>query len=260
MHKTITLTFGDAGENHVGMEKIGKVCDDTQLFSCDDLKHIASTLDCNAEYHDLSLNEQVEAGFLILRGYFNDIENNLFKSLNELAWDSQYYDIRRKRVLNKHARHNLLFVNGLERDPDYCNKKGRIIDINTIDLLKVLNERIENDVNSCLKRKEGSNLICEGNLYFNKMCGIGYHGDAERKKTIGCRLGDTMNLHFQWFIKHKPIDPNSCHYSFILNSGDVYIMSSKAVGNDWKKSTIPTLRHACGNDSYTSLTKYFKTK
>jgi hypothetical protein len=32
----------------------------------------------------------------------------------------------------------------------------------------------------------------------------------------------------------------------MLNHGDIYIMSDKAVGYDWKKRKIPTLRHAAG--------------
>ena len=257
-NKTITLTFGDAGENHVGMEKIGEVCEDSEVFSCEDLRKISLELDCQSEYHDLSLDDQNEAGFLILRGYFKDLENDLFSQLQKLKWDSQYYDTRRNRVLNKHARHNLLFAKGVERESDYANKKGSIVDMNSIDSLKQLNERLEKSINECTRSKKGSNLICEGNLYFEKKCGIGYHGDAERKKTIGCRIGESMNLHFQWFIKHKPIDPDTLHYSYVLNSGDVYIMSSKAVGTDWKKSSIPTLRHAGGHDNYTSLKKYLK--
>ena len=33
-------------------------------------------------------------------------------------------------------------------------------------------------------------------------------------------------------------------------------MSEKAVGNDWKKKSIYTLRHAAGIDKYISLKKY----
>jgi len=30
-------------------------------------------------------------------------------------------------------------------------------------------------------------------------------------------------------------------------------MSEKAVGTDWKKKTIPTLRHATGSDKFTTF-------
>ena len=35
-----------------------------------------------------------------------------------------------------------------------------------------------------------------------------------------------------------------------LNGGDMYVMSEKAVGTDWKESNIYTLRHATGCDKY----------
>ena len=38
-----------------------------------------------------------------------------------------------------------------------------------------------------------------------------------------------------------------------LNHGDMYIMSEKAVGNDWKLKNKPTLRHAAGAAKYTNL-------
>jgi len=33
-----------------------------------------------------------------------------------------------------------------------------------------------------------------------------------------------------------------------LDDGDVYFMSEKAVGYDWKHSSIYSLRHAAGNE------------
>jgi hypothetical protein len=40
-----------------------------------------------------------------------------------------------------------------------------------------------------------------------------------------------------------------------LNDGDMYIMSEKAVGTDWKKKNICTLRHSAGikGSKYTTL-------
>ena len=37
-------------------------------------------------------------------------------------------------------------------------------------------------------------------------------------------------------------------------------MSEKAVGNDWRKSSKKTIRHAAGSNKYTSLEKYKKNK
>lgn len=42
-------------------------------------------------------------------------------------------------------------------------------------------------------------------------------------------------------------------YEVQLNNGDIYIMSEKTVGSDWKKKKIPTLRHAAGNKKLVGL-------
>ena len=42
---------------------------------------------------------------------------------------------------------------------------------------------------------------------------------------------------------------------FQINGGDMYIMSEKAVGNDWKRRSIPTLRHAAGGMKYLTIKK-----
>ena len=60
---------------------------------------------------------------------------------------------------------------------------------------------------------------------------------------MGVRLGASMNLEYQWFYKYKPVGKRM---KFMLNHGDIYFMSKKAVGYDWKNSKIYTLRHAVG--------------
>ena len=89
------------------------------------------------------------------------------------------------------------------------------------------------------------------NYYYDiSKCGIGFHGDSERKIVICTRLGATIPMHFQWFYKFKPIGERVI---FNANHGDIYIMSEKTVGTDWKKSSIPTLRHAAGSAKFTTI-------
>lgn len=38
-----------------------------------------------------------------------------------------------------------------------------------------------------------------------------------------------------------------------IDHGDVYIFSEKATGQDWKKKTIPTLRHAAGAQKFLTV-------
>ena len=111
-----------------------------------------------------------------------------------------------------------------------------------------------NEVNKICDNK-AAGLIAEGNRYFNlDKCGLGWHGDAERRKVICLSLGaDNFPMKWVWFYKNKPI---SEPFEISLNSGDVYIMSEIAVGTNWKHSSIPTMRHTAGCKKYTNLDKY----
>ena len=100
--------------------------------------------------------------------------------------------------------------------------------------------------------KKGENLKGEGNYYYSiDNCGIGFHGDTERRKVIAVRLGtNSTPLHYQWYKNNETVGEQ-----IIINvdGGDMYIMSEKAVGTDWKKKSIYTLRHATGSSKFTKI-------
>jgi hypothetical protein len=52
-----------------------------------------------------------------------------------------------------------------------------------------------------------------------------------------------MPLHFQWYYDWKIISEK---ITIMLNHGDMYMMNEKAVGCDWKKPSIITVRHSAG--------------
>jgi hypothetical protein len=66
-----------------------------------------------------------------------------------------------------------------------------------------------------------------------------YHDD-EKSGGIGIHLGSDISLNFQW--KHKK-EYVSHRFECLLENGDIYIMSQKAIGTDWREQNIPTLRH-----------------
>jgi alkylated DNA repair dioxygenase AlkB len=243
MDSTITLTLGDQAENHVGMQKIG-----IQATSGYSLKYLQlekdkyEKLGCNCELVDLTRNAYI----LIIRDGVNKILNQINKTSDDLYNEQIDLDVDKKaymygRVVNKKARYNLCFSD-FNQEPDYPNKKGRIIALDNVPLTKYIKEYLTED-----------NLQVEGNYYYDiDKCGIGFHGDAERRKVIGVRLGLTLPLHYQWFHKNKSVDDR---IKLNLNHGDIYIMSEKAVGYDWKKSSIHTLRHAAGSKSFLEIKK-----
>ena len=98
-------------------------------------------------------------------------------------------------------------------------------------------------------KEKGENLVAEGNYYYDvKKCGIGFHGDAERKKVIALRFGESMDLCYHWYKNSERVGKM---FKIKINHGDLYMMSSKATGTDWKKRKIFTLRHAAGSRKFT---------
>lgn len=79
-------------------------------------------------------------------------------------------------------------------------------------------------------------------------CGIGYHGESEHKKVVTLRLGENVPVHFQWWCNGKLVGED---IPLDIHGNDIYIMDETAVGPDWYRSDIPTLKHAAGCTRYT---------
>jgi hypothetical protein len=233
----ITITFSDVVENGVGMQKLG--CLGKCPFTHDKLIDMANKFSNDGydiEFIDLSQSDN-KASVLVFRNYLSN-PKGLFDELTSLSWDSKA--LFRGQVKNKRARHNLCFAD-IGQEANYEKGMGTVVKFKDLPLL--------DDVKNGLHILYDVPLLAEGNLYYDiAKCGIGYHGDTERSTVIGLRLGEDMKLCFQWFHQTKPVGDK---YTINLHSGDLYIMSDKAVGNDWKKRSQYTLRHAAGCDKYT---------
>ena len=169
---------------------------------------------------------------------------DLYEELAKHDWDSKAFMYG--RVVNKHARHNLCFDEE-GQVPDYESGKGRVVAWSDSPLLR----EVRNQLSTFISK--GSELAAEGNYYYDvNKCGIGFHGDAERKKVIALRVcsGKCHPLHYQWFHKGNPIGKRAV---IELEDRDLYVMSEKTVGTDWKKKLIPTLRHATGIEKFTKI-------
>jgi hypothetical protein len=272
-HSVVTLTLGDQAENHAGMEQLGQMVDAGQGFQLEDLEEIKVKLESvgiecvlmrldlyeDINLLDVSVPAPEDAYLLVVR----DGVNKLFQMCSNESRDTYYtqgelfnehikLDVDKRawmkgKVVNKRARWNLCFDDE-SREPDYENKKGRIIGYNEVPITKKLLEIIPDFFGEKAKHLKG-----EGNYYYDKTkCGIGFHGDSERRKVIGIRLGwgESMPLHFQWFQNGDPVGERII---IPLYAGDMYVMSEKAVGTDWKKKKIHTLRHATGCEHFTAI-------
>ena len=239
MKECITITFSENVENHVGNQQIGYQLEKGYDYS--DLRDMQNKLrDDNYETKLLCLNKLLgeerelsdPAYILIIR---NAVEKNdiLFGKLRKLNWDKKAK--MRGKVVNKHARYNLCFAD-FEQEPNYDIGNGRVYSFENIPELEKLRDY--------LQELTETKLNAEGNYYYDtNKCGIGYHGDAERKVVIGCRFGSNIPLHFRWY---KNSIGQGKKLKINLDSGDMYIMSEKTTGFDWKKRNIYTLRHSAG--------------
>ena len=247
-NSTATLTFGDCAENHVGMEKVGERGAVGTGFHLSDLCAIVrKCIALGLPYKLWPLHSRPEhepAYLLVIKGLSRT------ESLMEeqLALEESYdrMALMRKRVVNKRARWNLCFTKGAGHGPSYSEGKGTVVSFEDVPHLKQFYEALP-----AFFGPKATNLEAEANYYYDlAKCGIGYHGDTERRKVIAVRLGATMPICFQWFHRSEPIGPRM---RFDLSHGDVYVMSEKAVGGDWKSSSKWTLRHAAGAASYIDL-------
>lgn len=217
------ITLGDCAENHIGMEKIGEVGE--VGYDVDSLRELGG------EYIELD----TDAGVVILRGF---MDKGLMSELDCLNWDRKYWDVRRKRVLNKHARWNVCFGD-VGREPNYEEGKGRIVGWGECPKIHFYKKELELIF--------GEKFQAEGNYYYSAGCGIGFHGDTERRKVIGMCFGAERQIGWRKYLDNKAISDT---YKVTLRDGDVYVMSEKASGFDWKRRKIATWRHAAGGPKY----------
>jgi hypothetical protein len=272
----VTYTWCECGENHHGNQQIGQIAERGQGFMRADLnaaKNFAEVnYDCETEMFNLkklglvdendelliikNKNDEIvnvnSAHFLIIRGFIqailekNELKmNDLMEEVMGKYWDSKYWDTRRQKVLNKHARKNNCIAKD-EQVADYSKGKGTIYSFENMKIINLLKNEFK-------KIGEKFDFACaEGNLYEDggkKKNGIGWHGDSERRRVLAMRLGlnPSMPFYYRWKYRHKEIGELM---KFNINTGDVMIMSEWAVGTEWKKSSEVTLVHATGANKY----------
>ncbi len=196
LFETFTLTFGDQAENHKGMQKIGTMAESG--FQIEDLQKAKEWFESKGAKCEIAalhegLKEELRTNelnsyVLIARKGLNavletekgdDLFFNEQKALNKDRKAFMY-----GRVVNKHARHNLCFGEEAQ-DADYQSGKGTIIPFSIL-------EKVRNTLNNVVGKKAE-----KGNYYYDvTKCGIGFHGDTERRLVIGIRVGTTFPLHY----------------------------------------------------------------
>ncbi len=263
----ITITFSDVCENNVGMEKIGNLKNNgltyeelLNAYNSFKNNNVECELICLNDYlkdNEKVNNEDLEntekAYILIVRNgvdyLLRDIKKDkgdFFKEQKELEWDKEMFSRKhinngKNGVVNKKARWNLCYSD-ISQKSDIENKKGTIVNFKDLECTSHIRNKLP-----LFLGENAKSLNAEGNYYYDiDKCYISMHGDTERKIVIAVRLGESFPLYYQWYYQSNTI---SDLIKLNLNFGDIYFMSSKAVGHDWKKRNSVTLRHAAGLQS-----------
>jgi alkylated DNA repair dioxygenase AlkB len=248
--QTITITYGECAENHAGMQKIGSMA--KKGLSLDDLKLIERQFSDSGYVTELIMlgpssgvqGVGLDAGILIVRNGVSKYCNPDSFYREQAALDVDKKAMMRGRVVNKHARYNLCF-DDQSQEPDYEAGKGRVVPFSEVPCTMALRQGIGSLHIPALKE-----VKAEGNYYYDvTKCGIGFHGDAERKIVVAARLGHSMSLHYWWYHRYERVGER---VQLELHHGDIYFMSEKATGYDWKRPSIYTLRHAAGCSKFTA--------
>ena len=258
--KTWSLTIGNGGENHTGMEFLGNLRKKGDGWSVEKLMKakdiLVNIFGKKVDMYNLNelclegivIPEKCEkpkdAYLMVVRNFLaKNVHENFKKELNSYEWDRKYYDTRRGKVLNKLARANVCYGK-IRRAADFENKKGTIIGFDQSPLVEHLLKVVE-------ILMEDENLIVEGNQYddVNKN-GIGPHGDTERVCVACLRVGASMPMKFGMFWNCKLRGKS---FQTIINGGDLYFMSEEAVGAEWKKKSKWVWRHCAGAPKYLKM-------
>tara|TARA_A100001015_G_scaffold276612_1_gene335005 strand:+ start:2119 stop:2511 length:393 start_codon:yes stop_codon:yes gene_type:complete len=118
----LTITLCECSENHIGMEKNGNIAksgyNKTHLDKL--MNYYKNKKIERINLRDLLNDNNIEfinnvsyldnAELLIIRNAIDNHED-IYNELINLKWDYHYYDIKRKKVLNKKARSNLCIDN-----------------------------------------------------------------------------------------------------------------------------------------------------
>lgn len=247
MPKLLTLTFSQNVENHVGNQQIGtKEHDGFTKGDLDAAKEWFTGRGIECEVISIKGPEGAAPAWILkasggMHALVNDI-NALTREAFDMPFDTKA--LMRGSVKNKHARHNNC-ISDESQAPNYSLGRGTVVSFASLPYCASLRVKLPE-----IFGPKAENLFAESNLYYDlSKCGIGLHGDTERRLVIGVRLGDNVDtpLEYQWFKESEPI---GARMRISLRPGDVYAMSEKAVGYDWKKKKVYTLRHATGSSNY----------
>lgn len=250
------ITFGDVAVAHVGGVAVGATIR-AQGFTVDELRAVAAAHADDVGACELLMLSDVlpealrvgnEAAVLVLRGaaarlLHVDADALLREQRERVAYDDKYWDARRRVTLNKRARYNAVFADeACAHSADYA--QPTVHAFSDVPMLARVRARL-----FALLGAKAANLNAEGNYYYRAASGIGYHGDTDRRMVVCLCLGGEATVRFHWRLPGSS-DHTLRATNVRVQHGDVYVMSDKATGYDWRLRSRARVVHAAGASKY----------
>lgn len=244
------ITFGEVAVLHIGGKEFGE-CREVG-FTVDELRNVQiehpdqTKLVMISDVLPAELRKDNEAAVLLIKDgvrLFGGNPDELLAEQQSIEYDTKYWDTRRRKTLNKQARYNIVFgEHGQEHNEDYTHPTVQAY--TGVPSLAEIRARLPEVLGPKAK-----DLNAEGNHYYKPACGIGFHGDVERKIVICLSLGSATTLRYHWRM------PGSSEHTLSpmdieVEHGDIYVMSERAVGGNWRKRSQVRVVHAAGAKKY----------
>lgn len=167
------------------------------------------------------------ATVLVLPNYAN---NNLYQTLLAIDWDKKI--LLRNKVVNRVGKY-AISIDDTGKEPNYEENKYRVIAYDDVEEVRDLKDNLS-------KIFKQDRLSCKGEYNYNhEKLKLKYQG-AKVNNMMCIHLGDPIQMSFKWYFANKPASDSM---EFTLNHGDLYIMSEKATGHDYKLKKNPILKH-----------------
>lgn len=252
--ETFTLTMGTHAECANGMEKetsCSLIDPDSIRIDSQNLKNIhefALSIGADSKLlnlkHELDLPEESNDAFVWISPDFIEKcginSDQVYDELSSMPYIT--IDIFMGKIRKRRARSNNIITEKSHKENINCtppiNLSVSFDDYKCIKSIRYLGKHFGED--------NYSNFVGEVNRYDHSSTvkqGIYYHGDTERKGTWAMRFGRPMLFAIKAFLKNKPISED---LFFEIPNGGSYAMCDIACGQNWKKSSIVTYRHAAG--------------
>lgn len=163
--------------------------------------------------------------------------NTLYHELAELSMDTRV--VVKNQLIERTDRHRVCCGMSAQY-PNFREDRGTVHPFSSVPIIDHIQETLPDVFGVRAK-----DTVCETDYYFDtSKCCLPYHGNPERCKYIALCTGHGIQVHMGWFLGEKKI---GTRIEIVLTHGDLLILSEKAIGSDWTRSDILTLRHAFGS-------------